>query len=153
MEHSPEPPTPQDNEDIQVPSVPSLPDPFVPLTESYTYHSQLPTTDGLYIMGVDEAGRGPVLGPMVYGVAYCPESYTDQLEQLGFAGEERDHIPQEYQLIEPILLDSKTLSHDTRSSLLETLCSDPDNLAWAVRVIRCVYCHPIITTFSQNPSL
>jgi ribonuclease H2 subunit A len=37
-------------------------------------------------MGVDEAGRGPVLGPLVYGVAYCPVSYREELEELGFAG-------------------------------------------------------------------
>lgn len=27
-----------------------------------------------------------MLGPMVYGVAYCPASYQDDLENLGFAG-------------------------------------------------------------------
>ena len=65
---------------------PSIPDPSAPLTASYTYHSSKPTADGPYILGVDEAGRGPVLGPMVYGVAYCPASYREDLENLGFAG-------------------------------------------------------------------
>jgi hypothetical protein len=58
-----------------------------PLTESYTYHSPTPTAQGPYILGVDEAGRGPVLGPLVYGIAYCPASWQEGLEQLGFAGE------------------------------------------------------------------
>ncbi|RDB26294.1 Ribonuclease H2 subunit A [Hypsizygus marmoreus] len=96
--------------------IPSAPGPSTPLAESYTYHSKTPTADGPYILGVDEAGRGPVLGPLVYGVAYCPASYQDQLEELGFA-------------------DSKTLTPETRASLLNTLDSDPENLAWSVRVI------------------
>jgi ribonuclease H2 subunit A len=60
-----------------------------PLLSSYTYHSPTPTAPGPYILGVDEAGRGPVLGPLVYGVAYCPASYEEQLNDLGFAGERR----------------------------------------------------------------
>ncbi|KAG5644390.1 hypothetical protein DXG03_008618 [Asterophora parasitica] len=96
--------------------IPSAPAPSSPLTESYSYHSKLPTAAGPYILGVDEAGRGPVLGPLVYGVAYCPVAYREQLEELGFA-------------------DSKTLTPEIRSSLLETLDSDPENLAWSVRVI------------------
>jgi ribonuclease H2 subunit A len=66
---------------MSVPSAPSG-----PMTDSYTYHSPKPLTPGPYILGVDEAGRGPVLGPLVYGVAYCPESFWDQLNELGFAG-------------------------------------------------------------------
>ncbi|KAL0573697.1 hypothetical protein V5O48_008268 [Marasmius crinis-equi] len=111
---SPEPTT--ENQEQEQEPVPSAPGPSTPLTESYTYHSPTPTAEGPYILGVDEAGRGPVLGPLVYGIAYCPESYTEQLEGLGFA-------------------DSKTLTAATRSTLLKTLCSDEENLGWSVRVI------------------
>lgn len=71
---------------------PSTPGPSQALRESYTYHSPKPTAPGPYILGVDEAGRGPVLGPLVYGVAYCPASYTEQLDQLGFAGEDATRL-------------------------------------------------------------
>ncbi|XP_006459390.1 hypothetical protein AGABI2DRAFT_149543 [Agaricus bisporus var. bisporus H97] len=96
--------------------VPSTPGPSTPLSESYTYHSPRPTAEGPYILGVDEAGRGPVLGPLVYGVAYCPVSFKGKLEGLGFA-------------------DSKTLAAEARSSLFDTLSSEPSNLGWSVRVI------------------
>jgi len=66
--------------------VPSIIDKTAPLLSSYTYHSSTPTAPGPYILGVDEAGRGPVLGPLVYGVAYCPASYEEKLNELGFAG-------------------------------------------------------------------
>ena len=66
----------------------SAPGPSTPLKASYTYHSSTPTAPGPYILGVDEAGRGPVLGPLVYGIAYCPAAYQGKMEELGFAGEQ-----------------------------------------------------------------
>ena len=38
-------------------------------------------------LGVDEAGRSPVLGQaLVYGIPYCPATYEEKLDELGFAG-------------------------------------------------------------------
>ncbi|MED6193971.1 hypothetical protein PIB30_024150 [Stylosanthes scabra] len=67
------------------------------------------------ILGIDEAGRGPVLGPMVYGCLYCSRSYKNTLSTLSFA-------------------DSKTLKEDKREELFESLKSN-DSLGWAVDVI------------------
>ncbi|KAK2998906.1 hypothetical protein RJ639_023175 [Escallonia herrerae] len=67
------------------------------------------------IMGIDEAGRGPVLGPMVYGCLYCPISYQNTLSSLNFA-------------------DSKTLKEEKREELFENLKAD-ESIGWAVDVI------------------
>ncbi|XP_047156867.1 ribonuclease H2 subunit A [Vigna umbellata] len=66
-------------------------------------------------MGIDEAGRGPVLGPMVYGCLYCAQSYLKTLATLSFA-------------------DSKTLKEEKREELFETLKTN-DSIGWAVDVI------------------
>ncbi|GAV76819.1 RNase_HII domain-containing protein [Cephalotus follicularis] len=67
------------------------------------------------IMGIDEAGRGPVLGPMVYGCLYCARSYEKTLSSLNFA-------------------DSKTLKEEKREALFATLKAD-ESIGWDVDVI------------------
>ena len=54
------------------------------------------------LLGIDEAGRGPVLGPMVYGSAFCPLSCQDTLKSCAFA-------------------DSKTLKEEKREALFEEI--------------------------------
>ena len=66
---------------------PSMPPGGVALTQSYTYLSSLPSAPGPYVLGIDEAGRGPALGPLVYAIAFCPVAYVEKsLENMGFDG-------------------------------------------------------------------
>jgi ribonuclease H2 subunit A len=58
------------------------------------------------VMGIDEAGRGPVLGAMVYGAAFCPAADVPALGARAFA-------------------DSKTLTEETRERLFEEIAADP----------------------------
>ncbi|KAF4037621.1 Ribonuclease HII [Phytophthora infestans] len=67
------------------------------------------------MLGIDEAGRGPVMGPMVYGAAYWPVAVNDAMCALGFD-------------------DSKALSAESRAQLFEKMQST-EGLGWIVRLI------------------
>lgn len=95
------------------------------LEASYSYLSSTPAAvladaGTECILGVDEAGRGPVLGPMVYGVSYCSVKYADSIKPHGF-------------------MDSKVLDHNTRVDLLRKVCDSEHELykeiGWTVRVM------------------
>ena len=68
-----------------------------------------------YIMGIDEAGRGPVLGSMVYGASWCPVSKNSELNKLGFA-------------------DSKVLTEEQRENLFNVI-KNSDFIKYAVDII------------------
>ncbi|SPO31524.1 related to 35 kDa ribonuclease H [Ustilago trichophora] len=120
----------EDDSAITLAAVPPPPIPSEPATaiqQSYTYASPIPSECSKIdpanpsikvpcVLGVDEAGRGPVLGPLVYGIAYCPISYQDDMKQIGFA-------------------DSKALTAERRDHLLSALMDDSSHLGWAVRVM------------------
>uniref|UniRef100_A0A5S6QLL5 Ribonuclease n=1 Tax=Trichuris muris TaxID=70415 RepID=A0A5S6QLL5_TRIMR len=80
------------------------------------------TNDALFhgkscTLGIDEAGRGPVLGPMVYAVGICE---TRELERLALLG----------------VKDSKLLTEDARSSIFEKLCTDHANFfAYGLKIL------------------
>ena len=68
-----------------------------------------------YIVGIDEAGRGPVLGPMVYACAGWPTSLDSEYSKLGFA-------------------DSKTINEEKRENFFETI-KKLDEVVYEVEVI------------------
>ncbi|KAL6884307.1 ribonuclease H-like domain-containing protein [Trichoderma longibrachiatum] len=74
------------------------------------------------VLGVDEAGRGPVLGPMVYGIFFLPTEISDPLLR------DTHHFD-----------DSKVLSAAVRSQLMETLCTPGSDLhsscGWATTAL------------------
>ena len=74
------------------------------------------------ILGVDEAGRGPVLGPMVYSVFYLPTPLSDPLLR------ETHHFD-----------DSKILTPAVRTALMRTLCDPASDLhascGWATTAL------------------
>lgn len=123
---------------------PSIRDTEILSGASYPYYSALPQAVKLdptieCVLGVDEAGRGPVLGelsvpqceiasntdltgPMVYGVFYLPLSIERSLLA------DTHHFD-----------DSKVLTPAVRSHLMEKLCTDSTDLyqqcGWATQVV------------------
>jgi hypothetical protein len=76
-------------------SIPSIA-PGAVLFDSYTWLSDALSTDPVapdpeqeWQLGIDEAGRGSVCGPQVYGVAFCPKDYDKELREFGFDGPAR----------------------------------------------------------------
>ncbi|GIQ83200.1 ribonuclease H2, subunit A [Kipferlia bialata] len=70
-----------------------------------------------YVVGIDEAGRGPVIGPMVYGIGWCRSDITErgELKKAGF-------------------VDSKTLTAAKRTVLRDRM-DKFDNLHYKTRVL------------------
>ncbi|KAL8726625.1 MAG: hypothetical protein Q9166_006584 [cf. Caloplaca sp. 2 TL-2023] len=94
---------------------------------SYTHHTPIPKAikndlSTECVLGVDEAGRGPVLGPMVYGLLYLPLPLHKSLLA------ETHHFD-----------DSKVLKPQVRSDLMQAICTPGtdlyENSGWATRVM------------------
>ncbi|XP_029545466.1 ribonuclease H2 subunit A-like [Salmo trutta] len=67
-------------------------------------------------LGIDEAGRGPVLGPMVYGICFCPVAKKEDLKDLKVA-------------------DSKTLTEAQREDLFRKLDEAKSFVGWALQIL------------------
>ncbi|KAL0941058.1 Ribonuclease H2 subunit A [Colletotrichum truncatum] len=88
-----------------------IPPSLLPPTSETTTSSETPATGTPVCLGVDEAGRGPVLGPMVYGVFFLPLPLSDPLLR------ETHHFD-----------DSKVLTPAVRSQLMTALCTPGSDL-------------------------
>lgn len=89
--------------------------PTTPMTTSWSHYSAVPASSSEpCALGVDEAGRGPVLGPMVYAVSYHALSRTQDLLKVGFN-------------------DSKVLNESQRDSLFEKI-EESDWIGWGIAV-------------------
>lgn len=94
--------------------------------ESYTHYSPIPSAiipnETECVLGIDEAGRGPVLGPMVYSLLYLPLSIHRTL------------LADTYHFD-----DSKVLTPGVRSNLMRLLCMEGHDLfkncGWAAEVM------------------
>ena len=50
-------------------------------------------------IGIDEAGRGPVLGPLVYGCFWWPVGYADEMKKKYGLKDSKQTTEQERELI------------------------------------------------------
>ncbi|KAL5332323.1 ribonuclease H-like domain-containing protein [Aspergillus crustosus] len=125
-----------DSEPVQIaPSTllpPSIDKPRLLSGESYAHFSSTPpeitTQDAsdpksdYLVLGVDEAGRGPVLGPMVYSAFYLPSKLQHSL------------LAKEHSFD-----DSKVLTAGVRASLMRILCTEGSQLhkscGWAMKLL------------------
>ncbi|KAL7063261.1 hypothetical protein AAHC03_0617 [Spirometra sp. Aus1] len=71
---------------------------------------------GPCMLGIDEAGRGPVLGPMLYACAIASTAKSENLRGMGLA-------------------DSKQLTEGKREELLEKMLANADWIAYSIHSI------------------
>ena len=67
------------------------------------------------VIGIDEAGRGPVLGPLVYAAAFWPLSEDEQIQKMGFN-------------------DSKQLKENDRDKFFKSIQDHP-SIGWEIEEI------------------
>ncbi|KYQ88421.1 ribonuclease H2 subunit A [Tieghemostelium lacteum] len=75
-----------------------------------------------FIMGIDEAGRGPVMGPMVYGSCWCPVSQQDALKKLKFDDSKKLSENAREKLFDVVLANSKIMG-------FQTVVSTPEHIS------------------------
>jgi len=85
------------------------------MEEGKTYKGMDEDKSQPWVLGIDEAGRGPVLGPMTYGCAFYPISRQKDVEDLKFD-------------------DSKQLSEAKRLKMFEDI-KNANFIGWYVDVI------------------
>ena len=87
--------------------------------DGVTFMSDVPasTLGGVnVVLGIDEAGRGSVLGPMTYSAAYWAVSKAEEMEVKGFD-------------------DSKALTTETRRKLFDKIQATED-VGYVIRVLQ-----------------
>ena len=82
------------------------------IVEQHTNHLDKNAT---YTLGIDEAGRGPVLGPLVYAIFICQKGLEGELRSLG-------------------VQDSKEMTPESRLAVLDRL-RGISGQGWCFRVI------------------
>ncbi|EAW23013.1 ribonuclease H2 catalytic subunit RNH201 [Aspergillus fischeri NRRL 181] len=91
------------------------------ITADFSTPSASPSSS-YFVLGVDEAGRGPVLGPMVYSAFYIPHTLHHSL------------LARDYSFN-----DSKVLTPGVRANLMRLLCTAGNPLhascGWATKVL------------------
>ncbi|EYE99559.1 ribonuclease H2 catalytic subunit RNH201 [Aspergillus ruber CBS 135680] len=126
--------TTNDNNDSNVSFLPPSIDRSLLISgESFSHYSPCPTAIATqnstqspnitpYVLGVDEAGRGPVLGPMVYSAFYLPAELHHSL------------LAREYSFD-----DSKVLTPAVRANLMRLICTEGNPLfescGWATKLL------------------
>lgn len=79
------------------------------------------------VVGIDEAGRGPVVGPLIYAAAFWPKDEDDAISQFAFN-------------------DSKQLKDKEREALLKKMIDHP-SIGWVVEELDSVTISEVIVWY------